>query len=323
MKNRKTKRVNITMNSSLYKERQLTLNKFTIKQLKEICKEMKLKRTGRKVDIVDRICMREMERNAIVVIQKYLRGYLVRKYIAYKGNPSRFVNSEDFLTFDDWDTTPFHQRFCYTDPKNFCYAFDVVSLCTLFSKQPKNDRNVKPVLNPYNREAFPKQLKKSLYRMIRIGKMLGYTIQTSCEDEIPQKVGIRTRVNNVFMEIDRLGNYTDTSWLTHLDRLMMIRFINELHDIWQYRASLSNATKRQICSPHGNPFRGLNIHSLRQSDFNKIRHITLDIIEAIVYKSVNDEFRSLGVMYILTALTLVSSDAATALPWLYESAVQV
>lgn len=322
MKNRKTKRHTIIMNSQPYKDRQLTLNKLTIKQLKEICKDMKLKRTGRKVDIVDRICMRELENNAVIVIQKYLRGYLVRKYMSYKGNPSNFVNDEDFLTFDDWNTTSFHQRFCYTDSKNFCYAFDVVSLCTLFSKQPKNERNVKPVLNPYNREAFPKHLKKTLYRMIRIGKLLGYVIQTTCEEEAPKKLGIRARVSNVFMEMDRLGNYTDTSWLTHLDRALMIRFIHELHDIWQYRASLTNSTRQQICHPHGNPFRGINLHSLRQYDFNKIRHIVVDIIEAMVYKSINDEFKALGVMYILTALTLVSRDAATALPWLYESAIQ-
>lgn len=323
MKNRKTKRHHFVMNTQPYMERQLNLNKLTIKQLKEICKDNKLKRTGRKVDIVDRICMRELEVNAVISIQKYIRGYLVRTYMAYKGNPSRFVNNEDFLTFDDWNTTSFHQRFCYTDSGNFCYAFDVVSLSTLFSKQPKSERNIKPVLNPYNREAFPKHLKKSLYRMIRIGKMLGYKIHTTCEPEVPQKIGIRTRVNNLFIEIDRLGNYTETTWLTQLDRSKMIRFIHELHDIWKYRASLSNATKQQICSPHGNPFRGLNIISLRHSDFNKIRHITMDIVENFVYKSVNDEFRSLGVMYILTALTLVSREAATALPWLYESAVQV
>ena len=39
----------------------------------------------------------------------------------------------------------------------------------------------------------------------------------------------------------------------------------------------------------------------------------------MINKGINNEYRSLGALYILTALTLVSSDAASALPWLYDS----
>ena len=36
-------------------------------------------------------------------------------------------------------------------------------------------------------------------------------------------------------------------------------------------------------------------------------------------KGVNEESSKLGCFYVLSALTLVSEEAATALPWLYES----
>lgn len=323
MRLRKQKNYSHMLNCQAYKDKQLKLNKFTIKQLKEICKESKLKRGGRKVDIVDRLCIYELQCEAVVSIQKMIRGYIVRKYYGYKGNGKTLVNSEDFLSFDDWDTISYHQRFTYTDEKGFCYAFDVVSLCTLFSKQPKNERKVKDVLNPYTRLPFPKDLKKNLYKMIRFGKLLNYNILTTYQDnEIETKPMTRKeRVTNIFIEIDRLGNYTDSKWFTYLSKPAMIRFLQELHDIWNYRAMLTSEVKRQIVHPHGNPFRGLTMNTLRQNDFNKIRTISIEVMESIIQKSINDEFKSLGVMYILTALTLVCKEAADALPWLYESAI--
>ena len=323
MKLRKQKNYSHMLNCPAYKEKQIKLNKFTIKQLKEFCKDSKLKRSGRKIDIVDRLCVHELQSEAVVSIQKRIRGYIVRKYYSYKGIGKTLVNHEDFLSFDNWDIISYHQRFVYTDEKEFSYAFDVVSLCTLFAKQPKYERRVKDVLNPYTRMPFPKDLKKKLYKMIRFGKLLNYSIQTTYHEEEPEKKPLsrKSRVSNIFMEIDRLGNYTDTTWFSSLSKSRLVRFLHELHDIWSYRAMLSVEIKRQIVHPHGNPFRGFNMNTLRNNDFNKMRDMSIDVMETIIQKSINDEFRSLGVMYILTALTLVSKEAADALPWLYESAI--
>ena len=41
----------------------------------------------------------------------------------------------------------------------------------------------------------------------------------------------------------------------------------------------------------------------------------------LVTKGITDEYRSLGAFYVLTALTLSSSEAANAMPWLYQSAI--
>ena len=43
------------------------------------------------------------------------------------------------------------------------------------------------------------------------------------------------------------------------------------------------------------------------------------IMENIIYTGINEEFKHIGSMHVLTALTVVSEDARQHLPWLYES----
>ena len=43
------------------------------------------------------------------------------------------------------------------------------------------------------------------------------------------------------------------------------------------------------------------------------------IIEKLVRSGINHDSKCLGANYVLCALTLVSSDAATAIPWLFQS----
>ena len=46
--------------------------------------------------------------------------------------------------------------------------------------------------------------------------------------------------------------------------------------------------------------------------------IVLIVIDNMISQGLAEQYRTLGVFYVLIALTLVSSDAATSLPWLYN-----
>ena len=94
-----------------------------------------------------------------------------------------------------------------------------------------------------------------------------------------------------------------------------------LHDIWNYRAQISDDVKREICAPSGKPFSIVNIHYnyLCNCDILQLKMIFVKIIENFINMGIDDSSSSLGAMYILSALTLVNSDAANALPWLYQS----
>ena len=78
------------------------------------------------------------------------------------------------------------------------------------------------------------------------------TNATKLNEEMSEKIrGIRrnpidTRIRNLFMEIDQLGNYTDSSWFSQLDRIEFIRCFRLLRDIWNYRSRLSFHIKIKI-----------------------------------------------------------------------------
>jgi hypothetical protein len=50
-----------------------------------------------------------------------------------------------------------------------------------------------------------------------------------------------------------------------------------------------------------------------------IRNIILDILEKMVNTGIDKDSKCLGAFYVLGALTLVNHDAATSLPWLFQS----
>ena len=50
-----------------------------------------------------------------------------------------------------------------------------------------------------------------------------------------------------------------------------------------------------------------------------IKNELLSYMESLVNSGVNVDSKSLGAYYVLGALTLVSNDAASSLPWLFQS----
>ena len=131
---------------------------------------------------------------------------------------------------------------------------------------------------------------------------------------------IQTRIDRIFTEIDRLGNYTQSAWFTDLTHLQYARLYRALYDIWNYRGQLSQELKMQICPFHG-PFEGIFPVSVRHLDLSvdDLKSVCLIAFENMIYSGISNEIRQIGVMHSLTALTIVSSSARYALPWLFES----
>jgi len=133
---------------------------------------------------------------------------------------------------------------------------------------------------------------------------------------------INERIRNLFMEIDQLGNYTQSSWFSNLDRISYLRFYRCLLDIWNYRAQLSYEIKKKIC-PFLEPFSNIfvrNIHHI-DSPIEDFQILCITAMENLIYSGFDDEDRKIMAMHLLSALTLVSYPARNAFPWLYESIV--
>lgn len=54
-------------------------------------------------------------------------------------------------------------------------------------------------------------------------------------------------------------------------------------------------------------------------NIDELRKYNLEILEKFVNSGIDRDSRCLGAYYVLGALTLVSEDAATSLPWLYQA----
>lgn len=322
--NKKVKKVNINTDflNNMNQEYFLS-NKFNILELKEICKHYKLKISGNKKELIERIeTFFKMNKSAIIIQKSYMK-YIYKKYKKLHG-PARMerslcVNNCDFFTMDPLKDIPYLQFFSYKDNDGKIYGFDLLSIYTLAFKDNENNK----IKNPYNRNEIPRSVIKKIKKIVKLSKLLKHDIVIKIEEDkqnISPEKEIELLCNSLFQYIDRLGNYTDSSWFWSLNSRQLLKFIYELNDIWYYRSQLSYDSRNEICPPMGNPFYNvpLNINSLNLSLY-ELRKISLKVIERMIKRGITESHRSLGANYVLCALTLVSEDAAIAIPWLYQS----
>lgn len=130
---------------------------------------------------------------------------------------------------------------------------------------------------------------------------------------------IETRILELFMEIDQLGNYTHPQWFSLLNGSQYFSLYRLLNNIWR-RLSLDIRSK--ICIL-GDPF--LNIleryNPTDELSFERIQESCLRVCENMVFAGQDIEYRKIGALHVLSALTVISINARRAIPWLYESLI--
>ena len=342
IKNKKTfiKIVDEDLNIPNYKDYNnlLTIN-YSVSQLKLIAKYYKLKTTGNKEYLKKRLYNYLYFSYNIINIQKIVRYNLTKKYIKLHGpgfyNKTLCSNDVDFCTLDNLNNIPYNQFISFKDDNEHIYGFDVLSLYNLFMKVTKNNKARTPndltssndgllnVQNPFTNICFSYKVLKQLLEYIKLSSLLKIHIDLNYDDLAHLSINKQAemKILTLFQRIDSLGNYTNIKWFLELDKYGLIRFIRELVDIWNYRANLSQETKREIVPPRGNPFydEHINVNNLPQYNFTQIRKYSIAIIDLMINKGINENSCLLGSYYVLCALTMVSSEAANTLPWLYEA----
>lgn len=292
---------------------------YNLQQLKKISKNYKLKVTGNKIELFNRIYVFICLSQYIIKIQKYYRGYLFRKYLKLHGdglrNRSLCTNETDFLSGDKLTDIKYPQFVSFKDEDGFIYGFDMVSLHNLLIRGGLKTQN------PYNRSVLSRTIISNINKLINLSKVLKQSITLDIDENILVENNISTgdRITNLFHNIDLLGNYSNPGWFIDLNCHQLIKLLREILDIWMYRAQLPYDTRRNIC-PGGNPFRNLNLNELLvENDIDVIRRKTLTILENIVNTGIDQDSQALGSFYVLGAITLVNPEAAGALPWLFQS----
>jgi len=330
------------------------MESYTLPILKQVCKTYKLCISGRKQDVIARIITHFNKIRSSVVVQKYTRRYLVKivtsNYEKNKILRGQCVNDTDFSTLDPLGEIEPDHLYCYTDTDKFTYGFNITSLIELL-------RNNHKISNPYNRMAITRKQQNNIVSVYNMSILINpsfkeynmysstaYTLQNRVSPRIvamnrlapleallldynpepssynnyhppynlrlmsnplqftqyqqivlTRQQPMQSRVDRLFMEIDRLGNYTQSSWFTDLTHLQYARLYRALYDIWNYRGQLS------------------------QLSVDDLKSACLIVFENMIYSGISNEIRQIGVMHSLTALTIVSSSARYALPWLFES----
>lgn len=299
---------------------------YNAQQLKLFSKHYKLKISGNKGQLIERLYRHLYLSFHSLQIQKLGRSYLQRKYNISHGpafiKRDKCTNISDFFTMDQMNEIPFHQFFSYRDDDGFIYGFDIVSLHNLINKCNGI------IQNPYNRRPISQKVIAQFKQLFKLSKILNIPISTEIKDielDVSFEKTVELRALSLFQYINSLGNYANSSWFMNLDRNKLIRFLRELIDIWNYRAQLSMEVKRLICPPLGDPFqRIMSFVQIQNLDnINDVKKHILSILEKIVNSGVDESYKSLGSYYVLGALTLVNVEAAEALPWLYQSVVHI
>lgn len=294
---------------------------YNLTQLKNFAKNYKLKISGNKKELFNRLYSYLYFSSYAIKIQKIFRGNISRQYKRLRGpailNRQLCTNSDDFVSMEPVSEIPYHQFLSYKDTDGFVYGFDITSLHTMLQKNGKETRN------PYNRNEIPVSLISNLKSLIKLGKLLNIDINLDFEDDstkVSFEKAIELKIIGLFQQIDALGNYSNANWFLSLNQIRLSKFVKELEDIWNYRSQLTPQMKRNICHPNGDPFRNLSIHYVQtESNIWNVRKVVFDILDRFVNSGVDKDSKALGAYYVLGALTIVNSEAATSLPWLFQS----
>lgn len=297
----------------------LNEKKYQVSQLKKLCKYYKQKINGNKEELHKRIYLFLKKSYYASKIQRAWKKRLINKLIMLRGpgykERKKCVNEEDFYTMENIAEIPSKQFISFQDKEGAIYGFNILSLYTMILKT-KN-----PLINPYNRCEIDKKVVEGMLYILNITKILGSNVKLQMDgpQEFSREKKIEMRALELFQIINDLGNYSDQNWFLKLNKLQLIRFIREIVDIWNYRAQLSDTVKREICPPYGEPYREVNFFLLPTVDSLELQEMSLKIIDKLINDGINQSSKALGANFVLCALTLVNKDAATALPWLYES----
>lgn len=294
---------------------------YNIKQLKLILKSYNLKISGNKNELNQRIFNFIKSNFFSKIIQKNVRGFFIRKFYRikqkYKFDKNiEYNNDSDFYTMEKIHSINPLYILSYKDKNNFNWIFKITSLIKHFDNTT--------FFNPFNREVFSNKIIEDTITIKNIYKIYPTLCEEDHEEELilSRKQKIIFKINAFFQLIDSLGNYSDAKWLLELNKRQLVIFIRELYDIWNYRAQLTDDVKKTICPLSGTPFVNININVLnRHTEYLILLDTCCIIFSNLLNTTADNSNKSIGALYILSALTLVSNKAADTLPWLYQSVI--
>lgn len=341
-----------------YNNNILDLNNYKLPDIKKACKLYKLRVTAKKAILVNRLHNYFIRFQKTIIIQKYFRRYIVKLFINLKGpafyNRKLSVNDTDCVTLENIQDIPIENFISFTLENNTIYSFDINSLLNSFKYNIKKinpyTRSIIPtyvVFNIYKSYTLRciifnhNEVENVKFHVPKLNRCFNNSTNNSLLNYNPtirninfdnnsiniynEIITLRNntfirRVHNIFIEIDSLGNYSNHYWFYNLSYIKFKRLYRTIYDLWLFRLNLTTSVKNRIC-PFHSPFQNVFNNTLYPYDVSEqeLRYGCLIVFENLLYSGINNEYKKLGALYILTALTTVSESARNSYPYLFES----
>jgi hypothetical protein len=283
--------------------------------LKRMCSHYGLRVGGNKDQLQARVWEHLRASVPALVVQRFWRRAAIRACARLRGpafvNRTSSVNETDFYSMSPCVDIPTAQFTSLRDTNGRTYSFDILSLATLFGK------NGRGAVNPYNRQPFASTAYADLKRLIRLARAIGHTVAT--RPQAPPAETAAQRSSSLFHDIYLLGHYPSPDWFDQLSRGEAVRYMRELMDIWRHRATLDRRTQCEICPPDGDPFRDVSMRGIEVRPEAEVKLSAVHVMSRMVRDGLSEDNRKLGAYYVLCALTLVNSEAAAEMPFLYAA----
>jgi hypothetical protein len=154
---------------SKYTKGELSIKSCKLPDLKAFARYYKLRITGTKPELIERIETHFNKSKKAAVIQAIFRGHLARFSIKLRGcalkKRSMCVNDSDFYTLDPLDEIEYNDFYSYVDKGGFIYGFSVSSLISLFKRKGH-------ITNPYNREKLDFKTMNEIFLLYKLNNIL-------------------------------------------------------------------------------------------------------------------------------------------------------
>jgi hypothetical protein len=250
---------------------------------------------------------------AATIIRKSWSRWLARRAGPLLWFRQESNNPADFFSADPVGEIPLGDVVSFVS-EGKGYIMDIKSAVSLIEHATKASETPE---NPFNRAPLPGLFLKRVLRH-SAGKAkakAAWAPLVAMTDT--QKLALET--TDVFRMIEDLGYYTDPSWYMDLSRQQLQRLYMELADIWFHRATLSPADRLRIVPPVGgaSPF-SVPVHTALIMHQKALRPLVLATCKMLVSAAPARSDKQLGVMYVLGAMSIVSSGASVAYPWLND-----
>ena len=162
---------------------ELSLKSCKLLDLKAIAKNHKIRCSGTKPELIDRLQTHLKKTRGATLFQALFRGHLVRFSIRLRGaalnKRTICVNDSDFYTLDPLSEIEYNDFYSYVDKQGFIYGFSISSLIALFKRKGH-------ITNPYNREKLDFKTMNEIFLLHKLGKIL-YP-QTIAENPIAKPI---------------------------------------------------------------------------------------------------------------------------------------